>query len=511
MKQPQRRSASPPSKGAALAVRPSRPGGAFGLDSNTHTLVLDIGKSNAKLVLFNAEGDVLTRRVQANAPVDADGYTALGTEALQTWLLDAMPMLPERRQIGHIGITTHGAAFCALGDEGLALPPMDYEWDGYGPWRERYVALLDGFDVTGSPLLPLGLNAGLQLYWLQQNRPGAWARLRHWLPYPQYWAWWFTGEVANEATSLGCHTHLWQPARNAFAPWAVRQGLTGRFPTLRAAHEVLGRLRPELATALGLPASCRVHVGLHDSNACLARHLHALPGASVVSTGTWTVIMAPGVPTDALTLDPLRDQLFNQSVEGQPVPTARFMGGREFAHLCHGADPSLATLRALRDVIDAGWMVLPEDSARPGAAHGRVAELRQGERRIGNRPGEVPLHLRPALGAWYCALMTAQTHRELLPEAQSAGSAHTVVLEGPMADNPAYVTALAALLSPMRLLRSVDEVEGTARGAWLSTRWDQPGGEGARYADVARPEAEDMARLQAARAAWAATLEDVVV
>ena len=54
------------------------------MDSNAHTLVLDIGKSNAKLVLFNAEGDVLARRAQANAPVEVDGYTALGTETSTT-------------------------------------------------------------------------------------------------------------------------------------------------------------------------------------------------------------------------------------------------------------------------------------------------------------------------------------------------------------------------------------------------------------------------------------------
>ena len=29
------------------------------MNRHPHTLVLDIGKSNAKLVLFNAEGDVL--------------------------------------------------------------------------------------------------------------------------------------------------------------------------------------------------------------------------------------------------------------------------------------------------------------------------------------------------------------------------------------------------------------------------------------------------------------------
>jgi hypothetical protein len=90
----------------------------------------------------------------------------------------------------------------------------------------------------------------------------------------------------------------------------------------------------------------------------------------------------------------------------------------------------LATLRALRGVIEAGWMVLPEDSAQPGAAHGRVAELRQGDRRLGNRPGEVPLHLRPALGAWYCALMTAQTLRELLPFIHRHGTFNLLLSNG---------------------------------------------------------------------------------
>ena len=486
------------------------------MGSGTHTLVLDIGKSNAKLVLFNAEGDVLARRVQANASVEADGYTALGTEALRAWLLDAMPTLPERRQIGRIGITTHGAAFCAIGEHGLALPPMDYEWDGYGSWRERYTALLDGFEVTGSPQLPLGLNAGLQLYWLQQNRPQDWARLRHWLPYPQYWAWWLTGAVANEATSLGCHTHLWQPARNAFAPWAVRQGLTERFAPLRLAHETLGPLRPELATALGLPAGCQVHVGLHDSNACLARHLHALPGASVVSTGTWTVIMAPGVPADTLTLDPLRDQLFNQSIEGKPVPTARFMGGREFAHLCHGADPALATERALHEVLEAGWLALPGSDAGPNTLFGQAGEIVRGDQPMGVAPQVVPLHLRPALAALYCAMMTTRILLDLLPPALRAHApqgddASVVILEGPLADNPAYAAALSALLAPLAVVRSQDEVEGTARGAWLSTRWAMPPHGRDAYASVPPPAAPVVQRLQERFRRWSTVADDALV
>ena len=467
--------------------------------ANAHTLVLDIGKSNAKLVLFTADGEVMVRRVQGNASEAAQGYTALGTRGLHNWLLQAMPTLPERRFIGRICVTTHGAAFCALGKQSLVLPPIDYEWDGYGIWRTRYAALIDAFDITGAPLLNQGLNAGLQLYWLQQNRPEAWAQIQHWVPYPQYWAWWLCGEVASEATSLGCHTHLWRPTHHTFAPWAMRQGLVQRFAPLRLAHEVLGKVRPELARSLGLSDQCRVHVGLHDSNACLARHLRAQPGASVISTGTWTVVMSPSANAQHMRLDPARDQLLNLSVLGRPVPTARFMGGREFAHLCHGADPALATVPLLLEVLSAGWTVLPVDPVQSGQAHGRVAQVCLGDTCFGNEPERVPLHWRPALAAWYCALVTAQMVQALTP-AQSP-LVQPLIVEGPMALNTAYVTALAAILSPRLLSRSLDEVEGTARGAWLTAHWTQPTAS-MRYAPVEVPDDAVIASIQAAWTQW---------
>ena len=474
-------------------------------ETEGHTLVLDIGKSHAKLLLFDAAGEVRMRCVQANAPTEAEeGYTALGTAALEAWLMRTLPDLPgrDRERIGRIGITTHGAAFCALGDEGLALPPIDYEWDGYGPWRERYAEQVDGFEITGSPFLPQGLNAGLQLWWLQQTQPQAWAQVRHWVPYPQYWAWWFTGQRASEATSLGCHTHLWQPHRQVYAPWAMRSGLVQRFAPLRPAHAVLGTVRPARARALGLSPSCQVHVGLHDSNACLARHLQASPQATVVSTGTWTVVMRAGQDVGArLSLDPRRDELFNQSIDGRAVPTARFMGGREFAFLCHGADPALATLPALREALDAGWQVWPDKPEDADAVPGRAAALQQGTQRWGRAPEVVPAHWRPALAAWYAAVLTAQNVQRLCPVPSNEPNNEPVIVEGPMADNAAFTAALAAVLAPRPVLRSTDAVEGTARGTWLSTRWQQPDAL-LRYAPVPPPEAADRQALQQAWRRW---------
>ena len=53
--------------------------------------------------------------------------------------------------------------------------------------------------------------------------------------------------------------------------------------------------------------------------------IHRFP---VVSTGTWVIAMTVG--GDKVALDPSRDTLVNVNGLGEPVPSARFMGGREY-------------------------------------------------------------------------------------------------------------------------------------------------------------------------------------
>lgn len=423
-----------------------------------HTLVIDIGKSNAKLLVISPGGDVVAHRGRANAPVPGPGYTALGVEALQQWLCDEVPGLPHRERIGRIGIGTHGAAFCAIGDHGLVLPPIDYEWDGYGDHRAAFEAAVDPFAHTGSPHLPKGLNAGLQVDWVRHTRPDAWARIRHWVPYPQYWAWWLTGVAASEVSSLGCHTHLWSPADGTFSRWAQAAGIAERFAPVRAAWDVLGPLAPAMATRLGLPAACEVVCGVHDSNACLARYLDT-PRATLLTTGTWTIAMAPGAQAPALR--PERDELVNVAVDGRPVPTARFMGGREFEAVCAGAPPSLATHDALAAVVAAGWSVTPSFADAGGPFLGQSGAVWCLGQPVAGGVLAVPAALRPALAALYCAQVSSVLVRAL-------GADGPVIVEGPLARNPAFVTALAALAGDV--VRSDDPLEGTARGTWQLAR-----------------------------------------
>ena len=425
-----------------------------------HTLVVDIGKSNARVLVISADGAVVGQAARANASAPGPGYTALGVEALQAWLLEAVPQLPSRERVGRLVVSTHGAAFCALGDTGLVLPPIDYEWDGYGDHRADFEAALDPFGHTGSPRLPMGLNAGLQLHWVKAARPADWARIRHWLPYPQYWSWWLTGVAASEVSSLGCHTQLWSPAEAAFSRWAVKAGIAERFAPVRPAWDVLGTLTPSMAHRLGLPPDCEVVCGVHDSNACLARHLDT-PGATLLTTGTWTIAMATGdAPVD---LAPARDELVNVAVDGRAVPTARFMGGREFEVLCAGAPVSAATVDALAEVVAGGWQALPAFADAGGPWRGRRGRLTRRGGPVAS--ADVPAALRPALASWYCAVVSHDRVRAL-------GEHGPVIVEGPLARNAAFTTALSALLGGGRPLhRSTDALEGTARGAWRLARW----------------------------------------
>lgn len=475
------------------------------------TLVLDIGKSNAKLALIGEGGEVVRSATVANVsePDRARGYLALGVNRLETWLLDEVPRLLRDIVPARMAVTTHGAAFCALGADGLVLPPIDYEWDGYGETTAAFDASLANFGHHGTPRLGKGLNAGRQIDFVQRRWPGAAELIQYWLPYPQYWSWWLSGIACTEVSSLGCHTGLWSPDQNRYSDWAIARGIARRFAPPRRAWDVIGELRPRLATRWGLPPGIEVIAGVHDSNACLARYLQRYPAATIVSTGTWCVAMAPGAPTGRLT--PERDELVNVAVDGRSVPTAKFMAGREFARLSAGCDPGAATIAALHEVLAEGWMAMPSYANGSGPMPDRLGQVLL--RGVPAAPGidGVPMRLRAALAALYCADMTMLLIEALGPhESTSPAAGMPVILEGPLAGNAAYLAALSAALQPRSLLQSADTLEGTARGAWMLAWWQVPGANaGGAPTPVHAPNREVAELLRAHRRSFLACVKTI--
>lgn len=417
------------------------------------TIVLDIGKTNVKLVLVDAGGAVLAERRSPNAILRDGLYPHHDTDRIWDWMLAAMKVFSSLARVGAIVPVTHGATAALVDDDGLALPVLDYEYELPASQRAHYAVQRPPYSATYSPQLPAGLNLGRQLAWQAQAFPKQFRRARHILMYPQYWAWRLSGIAAGEVTSLGCHTDLWQPSRQQYSSLVERMGWSRLFPPLRPAWAPLNVLKPELVRLTGLPADCRVLCGIHDSNASLLRHLGA--GATppaVLSTGTWVIAAAPGVPLDALREQ--EDMLANSNALGQAVACMRFMGGREFAELA-GADAEPCGIEDLQTLIEQKTMALPCFSSAGGPFAGRAGTI----------AGMVPngVRQRYALATLYCVLMSDYCLDAL-------GVSSAVVVEGSFSGNPWFSPLLAAL-RPTQKISSTDDASGTTCGGWMLHHW----------------------------------------
>ena len=102
-------------------------------------LVIDIGKTNAKLVLVDTatltEVETISR---PNTVVPGPPYPHADVDALWTFILHGARVLGSRHGVDAIVPTTHAAAAALLDEEGdLVLPILDYEHAGAGRARRR--------------------------------------------------------------------------------------------------------------------------------------------------------------------------------------------------------------------------------------------------------------------------------------------------------------------------------------------------------------------------------------
>lgn len=390
--------------------------------------VIDIGKTRTKLTLWS-DRRVVRQADRINAAVSKDGVAQLDVADIRDWLIATLADFASAAKIGAVVPVGHGAAaVLTKGDEVVAA--LDYEAPLPADISAAYDRERDPFAATLSPRLAGGLNAGAQLYWWEQLHPDVWPRAGRALLWPQYWAFVLSGLRACEVTSLGCHSDLWRPLAGRFSDLAERRGWAERLGTLHRASDVLGPIRPEIAAATGLPADCAVYCGLHDSNAALyaARGLAELAGGpfSVVSTGTWFVCMSTGASAD-LGYDPDEDMLANVDVDGRPIPTARFIGGRDYE----------------------AWLGSAIGAASDPALLGEAEALADGR----TSP--------PELRATWAGLQLARRADRALGLVNAEGP---ILIEGRFADDAAFGVALARLRPSHPVYRST-LADGVALGA----------------------------------------------
>lgn len=412
-------------------------------DRSPAIAVFDLGKTNSKLFVFSSTGEVVDERRTKPVWRDDGDLRVLDDEHLFGWMRESLDRAVAEYGVDRVMFSGHGCTFALTKEGQLAHPILDYEQEPPVDIAQRVDALVPDFSETFSPRLPLGFNYGRHILWLKDRNPELVAGADTILAYPQFWSWKFSGRQVSEVSYLGCHSHLWAPVANDFSSLVTQQEWREKMPALSRAGAELGTYK---ATGPdGSPVAVTVHNGVHDSNASLYYYRSlGFSDFTLVSTGTWVIIFNSACPLEALDRD--RDMLANVTVDHQPAPTIRFMGGREYDVASGGWNRPISN-EAIASVIHKGIFALPSFAAGgpfPGSTSHFVGPGAEGEERA-------------AAALLYVTLMT-DLSLDLIR------SANPIVIDGGLVKTGAFASLLAAL-RPEQTVSASANPEGSAFGA----------------------------------------------
>ena len=412
--------------------------------------VVDVGATNSKIVLFDSSGKVLAERKTSSRHVAGPPYPHLDPKPLVAFCAKHLPDLDGILPIDAVVPSAHGAAIACLDVQGqLALPVMDYMAEPPPDIIAAYRRSEPPFSEVFCPLLPMALTHGMQLFWQETSFPEEFAKVRTIVPWIQYVGYVLSGKPVIEIASMSCQSQLMDVRDNSFSSLARLRGWDKFFAPWAKAWQVTGTLKAPFRKDR-FSGRGRVLAGIHDSS---GNYLRYLAGGrqhfTLLSTGTWII----GFDTDTgiTELDPTRDTVTNTDIFGKPVACCRFMGGREFEVLSRGAPAEAASFKALGGLIAQGTFALPSftDSGGPMPGTGNKGQVKG--------PAPASEEERSTLAALYCALMVDRS----LWAVKSRGD---IIVDGPFAQNPVFLSVLAALRQPQKVLASQLR-DGTTAGA----------------------------------------------
>ena len=145
--------------------------------------IIDIGKTNKKILLFDASYNVIYRKsIRFQELVDDDGFPCDDIDTIEKWIFSEIKSVQEQGiyNIKAINFSTHGATVVYLDKNGERVAPV-----------YNYLKTLEDIDFkslydkcggvdhfsrqTASPAYGM-LNSGMQMYWLKYKKPQYWKK-----------------------------------------------------------------------------------------------------------------------------------------------------------------------------------------------------------------------------------------------------------------------------------------------------------------------------------------------
>lgn len=290
------------------------------------TAIFDIGKTNKKVLLFDSKLKVIYQlEKKFPAIIDEDGVECDDIELIESWIQNSLDDLLSTKnyEISAVNFSTYGASLVYLDKTGKRLSPVyNYLKEVPHTIREqlydRYGGETEFCRKTASPSLGFLLNSGIQIMWLKTFRPEVFREVKSILHFPQYLSYLLTGKITSEATSIGCHTFLWDFDRMQYHSWVADEQLKLPDPVSND-HTCRAKISNK---------QIDVGPGIHDSSASLAPYiLGSSEKFILVSTGTWCINMNPFNQAPLTARELQSDCLSYLSMEQKAVKSSRlFMG-----------------------------------------------------------------------------------------------------------------------------------------------------------------------------------------
>ena len=254
--------------------------------------VIDIGKTNKKLFLFDKNFDIVHRvSKQFDEVKDDDDCPCDDIEAIETWIKEQISQIQLMQQyvIKAINFSTHGATVIYLDKNGKRVTPV-YNYlkplslKDFDFLYEQNEGIEEFSRKTASPSYGM-LNAGIQMLWIKYQKPHFWEKAEHILHYPQYLSYIFTKKITADYTSIGAHTAIWDFDNMQYHTWLKKENISLPSPT-NGKEAIIAEVNGQ---------SIAIGSGLHDSSSSIIPLLERKDNEKFIllSTGTWIIAMNP--------------------------------------------------------------------------------------------------------------------------------------------------------------------------------------------------------------------------
>ena len=410
------------------------------VSSKKLNIVLDIGKTNVKLTFVDSiDNKTIKFFTTKQKNIYRHGIKILNSNSIFEWALKKITYIGRKHNLDKFVCTAHGTSIALISyDDKELLACTDYEYK-FDKLFNNYKKIAPKFSESFSPFLENGLNIGQQIYYLYKRKQKLIKETKYILNYPQYIVWKLTSGFSSEISYVGCHTHLWDFKRNKLSSFVKKIKLEKKFPKIRKAWDTIGQRK------IG-ESNLKIINGIHDSNASYLYFKNSdIKNFTLVSTGTWYIIFNQKTPLK--NLNPTLDMLANIDVFGKPVPTMRFMGGREYDHLMGVFRISNKT-RAIKNFSFHDYLIYPSYASGGGFSINKINIYFY----EGLNKGQI---------YYLICLYISFVINFCLNQMKSS---NTIILDGPITKNITIMKILSSLRKKQIVLKNKREI-GTTLGA----------------------------------------------